>query len=386
MSEPQLNYLGSAGPPPQNDRGTSWLRKVPAAFIIVVVIPTLLAAFYFLVIASPLYVSEAKFIVRTAGTSAPSAVGIALQGVGLSSGQTNSFAVHDYIRSPDAVMELGKTIDVDAILAPAGADILSRYPGIGEKRTSEGLVSAMRRFVTVGYDSTTGISTLRVKAFRPTDAQRIATTLLVGGEGLVNRLNARSVADAAENASIARAAAERRLSEAQARLSEFRSREQIIDPETNANESGRIIATLSTTLIELRAERNRVQSEAPESPSLSSLNSRIAAYEREIDIERAKIAGNASSLAPKVGVFEALMFERELASRDLSATNNSYLAAEQDARRQQVYLEQIVEPSMPEEALEPRRWYSILTVLATCLLIYSLGWLIWAGVREHRQA
>jgi len=70
-----------------------------------------------------------------------------------------------------------------------GADLFSRYPRIGEVPSEEGLLKALNRFVVVGYDSSTGISTLEVKAFRPKDAQNIATILLDGGEGLVNRLN-----------------------------------------------------------------------------------------------------------------------------------------------------------------------------------------------------
>lgn len=385
MVEPRLNYLGDLDVESVEQRTPPRLTRGVIVFILVVVVPTLIAAFYYLVIASPLYVSEAKFIVRSSSSSAPSAFGIALQGVGLSSGQTDSFAVHDYIRSPDAVRELQRAVDLENILAPQGSDLFSRYPRLGERTTLEGLVSAMKRFVTVGYDSSTGISTLRVKAFRPTDAQSLAQKLLAGGEGVVNRLNARAVTDAVRNASNARDAAQQRLDDAQSKLSDFRSREQIIDPENNASESSRLITSLSTRLIELRAERNQVVADTPNSPILPSLNGRIAAYETEIEDEKAKVAGTASSLAPKVGVFEALTFEREIASRDLTATNNALLAAQQDARRQQVYLERVVAPSLPEEAVEPRRWYSILTVLASCLLIFGLGWLIWAGVREHRQ-
>jgi len=385
MTEPRLNYLGEVTQPEANEQRAPWFKRVPIAFIAIVIAPTLLASIYFMAIASPLYVSEAKFVVRSSGRSSPSAFGIALQGVGLTSGQTDSFAVHDYIRSRDAITELRSRIDIQDVLAPPGADPLSRFPRFGEHRTQEGLASALRRFVTVGYDATTGISTLRVKAFRPKDAQALATFLMIGGEGVVNRLNARSVSDAALDAGIAREAAEQRLNQAQAKLSAFRSREKIIDPESSAAESGRLIGTLSATLIELRAERNRIANEAPESPSLPSLNGRIAAYEKEIDAERAKVVGDASSLAPKVGIFEELTFQRELASRDLTATNNAYLSAQQEMRRQQVYLDQVVAPSLPEEAIEPRRWYSLLKVFASCLLIYGLGWLVWAGIREHQQ-
>jgi len=208
---------------------------------------------------------------------------------------------------------------------------------------------------------------------------------MAGGEGVVNRLNARSASDAEANAQAARDAAERRLAEAQAKLSAFRNREEIIDLQNLASESARLIGMLSAKLVELRAERSFVAVEAPNSPLLSTLDGRIQAYEREIEAERAKVAGNTTSLAPKVGVFEALTFERELASRDVTATNNAYLAASQDARRQRVYLEQIVKPGLPELPREPRRWMSLLSVFATTLLVFALGWLVWAGVREHRQ-
>ena len=62
-------------------RGKRW-RRVPLAFLVVVALPTLVTAIYFLLIASPRYVSEARFIVRAASHEQPSTLGVALQGVG----------------------------------------------------------------------------------------------------------------------------------------------------------------------------------------------------------------------------------------------------------------------------------------------------------------
>ena len=49
------------------------------------------------------------------------------------------------------------------------------------------------------------------------------------------------------------------------------------------------------------------------------------------------------------------------------------------------YLERIVSPSEPDKPTEPKRWLALLTVFASSLLVYAVGWLVWAGVREHRQ-
>jgi len=42
-----------------------------------------------------------------------------------------------------------------------------------------------------------------------------------------------------------------------------------------------------------------------------------------------------------------------------------------------------VNPNMPVKALFPERWRILATVLISLLLVYSIGWLIVAGVREH---
>ena len=139
------------------------------------------------------------------------------------------------------------------------------------------------------------------------------------------------------------------------------------------------------SLAELRAQRSQIASSAPSSPALPAIDGRIAAYESEIENARSKIAGNQNSLAPKVGVYEELNLKRELAAEELTHATAGLVAAESEARRQQLYLERIVPPSLPQEAREPKRIISILTVFAACLLAYAVGWLVWAGVREHRQ-
>ena len=77
-----------------------------------------------LLIATPRYVSEARFIVRASNQSQPSAIGVALQGVGLSTAPSDAFAVHEYITSRDAVTDLGRRYDVGAILNPPGIFML----------------------------------------------------------------------------------------------------------------------------------------------------------------------------------------------------------------------------------------------------------------------
>ncbi len=387
MTEAKLNYVGPIPKALTYERGkTPWWKKLPIAFFGIVLVPTLIAAFYYLVIASPRYVSEARFVVRAPNQAVPSSLGVALQGVGISSGQTDAFVVHEYISSRDGLRDLTERHDVAAILGRPGADFLSRYPRPGESDTFEGLYKGFQRFMVVGYDSTTGLSTLRVEAFTPQDAQSMAESLLNGGEELVNRLNARASSDAVNEAREAQAQARTRVAEAQQRLTAFRNREEFIDPAQSARESSALIGGLLSTVAQLQAERAQVAAEAPASPQLPTIDSRIRAYQSQIATERAKIVGSSGSLAPKLGAYEDLVTQREFSDRELASSTAALLTAEQEARRQNLYLERVVNPSLPDEADQPQRFLSILLVFLTAMLVYGVGWLIWAGVREHRQA
>jgi len=387
MSDSNLSYLGAPAKPHAARTGGYRLsfEKLPWPFLVVVVLPTVLTALYYLLIASPQYVSEARFIVRSAERAQPNSLGLVLQGVGLSAAQGDAFAVHEYMISRDAVDELKPKIDIARVLSRPGADFLARFPQPWGGRTDTDLHKNFQRFLTVGYNSSTGISTLRVKAFTPRDAQKVTDELLHGGERLVNRLNERAASNTVLDAERTLAEAETRLASAQTNLTGFRNREGIIDPEASAEEGAEVITGLAGRLAGLRADRAQLAADAPNSPLLANVDSQIRAYENELAAQRAKMAGNANSLAPKISRYEALALDRELADKGVAAARTALDSAHEDARRQRLYLERVVNPSLPDKADEPRRLRAILLVLVTSLLIYGLGWLILAGVREHRQ-
>ncbi|NBB64011.1 chain-length determining protein [Pseudomonas sp. ODNR1LW] len=387
MTDAKINYVGPmpdliAGP----TAGKPWWRLVPLAFWVVVVIPTVLATVYFLFVASPRYVSESRFIVRAANQAQPSSLGMALQGVGITTTTSDAFAIHEYINSPDGMKEVEKSFDLTTILRPRGLDVFTGWPRIGEGRSEESRFKGFERFVTVGYDAATGISVLRVEAFDPQTAYRVNRALLDGGEGLVNRLNVRQAEDAVKDARLSVEEARGRLVNIQGQLTSFRNQERFVDPVRTATEGSQLIGSLMTTLATLRAERSQLASEAPQSPQIAALDSRIAAYERQVEAERSKIAGTSTSLASKIGSYEELVANRELAEKELAQATATLITAAQEARRQKLYLERIVNPNIPDKATAPKRLMAILTVLVSTLLAYGVGWLVWAGVREHRQS
>lgn len=386
MADARVTYLGPTDTAPQADHGwrRGGLSRIPLAFLLIVVLPTIVTAIYYLFIATPRYVSEARFVVRGAQEQ-PSTLGVALQGVGLSSSSSDSFVVHEYIRSRDALKDLSPRFDLEAMLSPPGVDMFSRYPGFGKSRNNESLYKAFEKFVTVGYEGSTGISTLRVQAFTARDANAIAAALLTSSESLVNRLNDRSSQRAVAEAEQNMLEAQQRLVDVQNRLNGFRNRESFIDPASAASENASIIGELLKTIATLQAERSQIASQAPQSPQLPLIDARLAAFRGQLREERAKVAGNADSLANKVSSYEELVAERTMADRAFAAASAGLDTSRVEARRQKLYLERVVSPSLPDTPSQPRRWMAILIVFISSMLVYGIGWLVWAGLKEHRQ-
>lgn len=360
-------------------------RRAPWLFMALVVLPTAIGAAYLFGMSSPIFVSEARFVVRSASQQAPSGVGALLQGSALSQGANDSFAVHAYMLSRDAAAGLERALSLRQALARPEADILSRFPRPWEGESFEELFEGYKRFVTVLHDSTTGISTLQVQAFRPEDASRIATFLLDGGEEVINRLNDRAGSDTLAQAEEEVDRAQQRVEAVQTELTAFRNKAGMIDPSRTSFAALDIVARLEQDLAQLQAQRLETQVNAPLSPQLGPLDVRIDSLTRRIAVERTKVAGDDGSLAPKIAQYEALTLKRVFADKALDAAITSRERARIEAQQKKLYLERIVPPNKPDEAILPRRWYTLVGVLLGALALYAMALLLIAGFRERGQ-
>jgi capsular polysaccharide transport system permease protein len=361
-------------------------RRLPPLFVWIVLVPGLVGAIYFLFLASPLYISQAQFIVRAQSTQIqPNGLNAVLQGVGLSPAQSDSFVVHDYIMSRDAIGDLVHNHQLREDLGRPGADFMTRFPRPLEAPTFENLTLAYPRFVGVNYDSSTGISTLIVKAFAPRDAQQVASALLEGGETLVNRLNDRADQDAVAETQKEIAEAEAQLTTAEQSLTAFRNRERLIDPARSSVVNLDLEGKLQGEIATLRAQRAGIAASAPQSPQLPGLDSLIHAYEQQEQAQKSQMAGETGSLAPMIGEYERLTLERDFADKNLATAAAAAEQARLEARRKRLYLERIANPNLPDSATEPHRLVNLVTWIVTLLLVYGMIALIFAGFREHRQ-
>jgi capsular polysaccharide transport system permease protein len=358
------------------------LRRWPLLFV---ALPTLLATLYYGLIAADLYASEARFVVRSPSHVQISALAGLLQNTGDGTSQSDVYSVHDFILSRDALAALQKHLDLRAIFNRPEADFLARFPNPLAWDNAEDFYRYYQSRVDIVYDTTTGLCTLTVKAFRPDDAQALAHHVLQEAEALINRLNDRARINGVRDADAEVKLSEDNVAQAQQNMLAFRKRETLIDP---GKTSGAMFETLTKMQGELSTARTRLAEldrNSPGSPMRADLAGHIRALEQQSQEQRRRLAGGDSSMAPKISEYDQLLLRQEFAAKELTSAMASLEASRAEARRQQVYLDRVVDAGLSDRAQYPKRFVSVLTVFISCFLVYSIAGLLLAGVREHAQ-
>src|SRR4030081_2733680 len=93
-----------------------YLASLNVWFWAIVGLPTLIAGVYFFAIASDLYSSEVKFIVRGPNKAPTSAISAMLSSSGAAGGSEDTYAVLDYITSRDAARRVEREVGLRALL------------------------------------------------------------------------------------------------------------------------------------------------------------------------------------------------------------------------------------------------------------------------------
>jgi capsular polysaccharide transport system permease protein len=350
-----------------------------------VVAPTLLAALYFGLFASDVYVSESRFVIKSPDQKRAQMSTLAnlVQTTGLSGGQEQTNEVLTFVRSRDALRELEKDTNLRAKFASSQADIFSRFPSPFASESFESLFKYYGKRIDATYDAEGGTALIKVQAFTPRDAYEINRHLLNLSEGLVNRLNDRYQGRAITEAQKQVALATTRARAARVALSQYRNSQELIDPARQAAGVLGIADALTAERAALQAQLELMQRVTPNNPSIPALRRRAEAIGTQIASQDSRVVGNGRGIASKIGGYENLVVEQEFATQSLNAANAALVQARAEAQRQKFYLERVVDANVPDEPLLPKRFLDVIVVAACALCLYFIGWMFMVGILEH---
>ena len=360
------------------------LKTISPLFVVTVAVPTLISAVYFGLIASDVYISESRFVVRSPDKQSQSPLGALLRAPGVAAAGDEIYAVQEYIESRDALKALDKNGGLRSAYSRKNIDPFSRFGGISSQ-SFEDLYRYYGNRIDVKHEASSSITTMRIRAYAAKDAYVINERLLELSEALVNRLSDRSRDDLIRFASNEVANAEKSAQSAAIALSRFRNAQGILDPERQATVQLQLVSKLQDELISTKTQLLQLKAFTPSNPQIPVLQTRVQGLGKEIENEIHKIAGDQGSLAGAAVQFQRLSLESQFADKQLTSAMASLEEARNEARRKQVYLERIVQPNVPDAPLEPRRWRNILSTFVIGLVCWGILSMLLAGVREHQD-
>jgi capsular polysaccharide transport system permease protein len=351
--------------------------------IVTLALPIALGLVYQLLIASPRYVSESEFMVRTLASGEMSSLATLFSDQKVTRASDETYAVSEYLTSRDAVDTLTERDRLRDILSRPQGDLFNRFPNFFTRDTREQLYRHFKNFVDLSVNSDSGIARLRTVAFLPQDALTLNKAMLRNAEDFVNRLNTRIFNDSLTIATRDVEAQKAKFAEIETRLTTYRNAENILDPNKEVADALTRIGALMTKLSKAESDLAQTTTLAPRGPQIAGLASEVTALRDQIALERQRLTGQRSSLAAKFADFDRIMLDRTLASKQLESALAQYDKARQDLARQHFYLQTVVEPDSPDQAALPRRFLNIAMIAAFSLCGYSILRAVLKNVREH---
>lgn len=351
--------------------------------LITTTIPTVLAIIYFCLIASDVYISESRFVVRSPEKQNTSALGMVLKGTGFSKTQDDSYTVQDYVLSRDALNALNQELKIKENYSSRNIDVFSRFAGVDWDDSLEAFYLYYQKKIGVQLDSASSITTLTVRAFSSEAAWNINQRLVDLAENLVNKLNERGRQDMIRFAAEEVKDAQEKAKVAALALSQYRNAKGVIDPEKQSTIPLQQVAKLQEELIATRSQVMQLERLVKDNPQLSVLRQKTSLLENEIEAETRRITGGERSLAGKAAEFQRLVLEKEFSDKILASSMSTLEQAKNEAQRKQLYLERIVLPNKPDHAMEPRRIRAIIATLVIGLILFAVLSMLLAGMREH---
>lgn len=350
----------------------------------VVFIPTLLAFIYFGLIASPMYISEVKFALKSPESGAAT-MGVMSNLFKMpTSSLQDAMVVEEYLRSNDAFNSASAKLGLIEHYSDSSHDLISRLQA---EPTVDDISKFWQRISTVSVNQDSSVVTFTVRAYTAEMAYAINEEILSLSEQLVNSMNERAKDDMLKLADIEVNAAKDRLYKAQADLKDFRNLNQDLDLKATAEGMQSLVIELESEAARLRtqiAEQSRYTDES--AIGLQALKARLSGIEQQIEKERerlTRVQHDGSSINILASQYENLVAEAEFARQQLTMAMTSYEQAKADLLSKNLYIVTVAKPSMPDEALYPEPFLFTFYVFIALTMIYAVVSLIVAAIREH---
>jgi len=365
-------YSGGGFQARRGARAVRW--AVLVSFFVMVAAPSLAGALYYGFVAADQFVSVADFTVSGGEAPAPDGLG-ALTGIPAVAVIQDTQIVVNYIHSRAAVDVLQKTADIKDVYANPKADRLVRF---NPKKPIENFVKYWEGMSDASIKMPAGIVELRIRAFTPEDARRLAQATLDACEGLINDMNDRINRDAVANAEQELQRTANRLAAAQVALEKARNESGLLDATKSAEALNKLVTDTRASLLKMQEEYEaQLKSVSDSAPQMRELKSRIDVTQAQIAEIDSKLTSTQSrpgadaTIAGAMTTFGELDLERQIAERLYAGAAASLELVRINAERKMMYFKTFVSPVAAQEAQYPKRALYAFLIFVGCLALWG---------------
>ncbi|WP_051786544.1 hypothetical protein [Endozoicomonas numazuensis] len=351
-------------------------------FTAIVVIPWLLCAFYFTIIASDRYVSETSFLIEKSDSGGGSIEGLSLFGV-TPQASNDQRILETFIQSPDMLDYLDENIALKQHYIES-ADWISR---LSPSASQEDFLDFYRTHINVRYNDTNGMLDMEVQGFEPEFTKEVTDLILLKSESFVNEISHNM---ANEQLKFVRSEVElagQRLKDFTRRLLNFQNETGLLSVEEQGAALSGIMNELQSELIRNQTELQTLTSYLNEnSVQVITLRQRIRALQSQITTEKDKLVdGDATSINDLAARQQELQLDLDLATQAYTSALVALESTRTEASRKLKQLVVVSSPYQAQDAKYPRVAYSLTNLLLILLMIFALARMIRATVYEHRD-
>ncbi|OWT73012.1 chain-length determining protein [Achromobacter sp. HZ28] len=335
-------------------------------------------------VSSDRYVSEANVIIRktdNANLPSPDLTALVTAGAALGATRADQLLLRDYLLSLDMLKKLDAKLDLRHHFSDSAHDVMSRL----WFKDIEFFYRFYLRMVEVEYDDYAGVLRIRVQAYDRDTAHAIARMLVEEGEDYMNVLG-HEMAEAQIGFLTSQVEkAQERFQEASQALLAYQNEKGLLSPTATAESINAIVASLEGQRAQLQTQLASLPKSLERThPNILSLKQAIAAVDRQIDDEKAKLATpSGSTLNASVEAFQRLQMQ-VVFTQDLY--KSALLGLEKgrsDSLRLLEKVSVLQSPTVPEYPMEPRRGYNIVLTLLISLVVAGTLKLLESIVLDH---
>ncbi|HET6306043.1 MAG TPA: hypothetical protein VFG12_02580 [Rhodopila sp.] len=349
----------------QNHPGIRLLSR--PLFLLLVVVPNLLAVTYYGFVASPVFMSTASISVSNPSANASSLVSI-LSGTSSDDSMEGAYILQEYLVSWEAFSKASHALNLAG--AWQDGDFASRYGGLTTfwQQDDTALWHYYQSHVTISVDPKSGIVVIYVYGYRPEFAVTLSKWLLNEATQHMNEMNQRQERDFIASAEQKQAALSLTLKRDEAAIAGYRAQIGVYDPQQKYLSELSLANGLALKLADLQSQYQTVARATPDNPMARNLDTAISVMKQRMD--------DTQQLYPRLArdaeTYENLVIVRDADAKLLEQADLAVQQAQQKASQNRYYFGAISDPSLPQTPELPHRLEYIAGVLLASVVIWGL--------------